>query len=172
MTMTTRLVVEGKTRGSGAFRRLHSANVPLRNLQIFATLLSLGFMGGVSVNSGFRSSNRIGWLFGVGLSLIVAGLMVFVARGTNRSPIVPIMFIVVIMLCARFYGLLAGIIGSVLATVIFALFLFKPYGSFRVMDHQALFNLALLLFAGIALSYANSESKKDAHVEGGTLKPR
>jgi K+-sensing histidine kinase KdpD len=84
---------------------------------------------------------------------------------------VPIVFIVVIILCARYFGVIAGILGSVLGTALFALFLFEPYGSFRVHDHQALSNLGLLLFAGIALSYANSDRADDSNSRQGRLKP-
>lgn len=100
----------------------------------------------------------------------MAAGMILLARGTHRSVIVPVVFLVVILLCARYFGLMAGILGSVGATVLFALFLFEPYGSFRVEDHQALSNLGLLLFAGIALSYANAGEDSDSVTR--TLKPR
>ena len=103
------------------------------------------------------------------MSVVIATALIFLVRGTQRSILVPIVFIVVIVLCARYFGVIAGILGSVVATGMFALFLFQPNGSFRVADHQALSNLGLLLFAGIALSYANAE---DDDTIPGPLKPR
>lgn len=94
------------------------------------------------------------------MSVVIASALIFLVRGTHRSMLVPIVFIVVIVLCARYFGLIAGILGSVVATIMFALFLFEPYGSLHVADHQALSNLGLLLFAGIALSYANAEDEE------------
>ena len=101
------------------------------------------------------------WLFGTSISVGVAALLIFLVRGTERSTLVPIFFILVVVLCARYFGLLAGILGSICASGLFACFLFKPYGSFHVTDHEALSNLGLLLFAGIALSYANAEREEE-----------
>jgi K+-sensing histidine kinase KdpD len=109
----------------------------------------------VATESGVH--HNFGWLLGSTISVGIAALLTLLVRGSHRSVIVPIVFIVVIILCARYFGAIAGILGSVIATSLFALFLFEPYGSFRVDNRQALSNLALLLFAGIALSYANSE---------------
>lgn len=115
--------------------------------------------------------SNFGWLLGAAISAGIAALLAFLVRGSNRSVIVPIVFIIVIILCARSFGVLAGILGSIAGASLFALFLFEPYGSFRVNDHHSLSNLALLLFAGIALSYANSE-RGDAKSRARTLKPR
>jgi K+-sensing histidine kinase KdpD len=109
-------------------------------------------------------------LLGSTISAGIAALLAFLVRGSNRSVIVPIVFIIVIILCARSFGLLAGVLGSIIGASLFALFLFEPYGSFRVNDRQALSNLALLLFAGIALSYANSE-RGDRKPAARPLKP-
>jgi K+-sensing histidine kinase KdpD len=94
---------------------------------------------------------------GTFITVMVAALLIFLVRGTPGSAIVPVVFIVVIVLCARYFGVIAGILGSIVATAMFALFLFEPYGRLNVRDHQALSNLGLLLFAGIALSYANAD---------------
>lgn len=101
------------------------------------------------------------WIFGTTISVAIAALLILLVRGSHGSMMVPVVFIVVIVLCARYFGVVAGILGSVIATGLFATFLFEPYGSLRVYDRQALSNLGLLLFAGIALSYANSEKGDD-----------
>lgn len=119
-------------------------------------------MGGIQVENNQRHRGfGPGWLFGTSLSACIAAVLIYSVRGTSRSVLVPIVFIVVIILCARYFGVLAGILGSILGTILFAFFLFEPYGTFHVGNHQALFNLGLLLFAGIALSYANSERDPD-----------
>jgi K+-sensing histidine kinase KdpD len=93
-------------------------------------------------------------------------MLIMSARGTPGSLLVPVVFIVVIILCARYFGLLAGILGSVAASSLFAMFLFEPYGSLHVKNQEGLFNIALLLFAGIALSYANADSEDEAEPHG------
>ncbi len=120
--------------------------------------------------TGIKQGQKISWLLGAAISGFVAALLILLLRGTPRSVLVPVVFLVVIILCARYFGLLAGILGSVLATTLFALFLFEPYGSLEISDHQALSNLALMLFAGIALSYANAGQVEDRTIPPPRLK--
>ena len=101
-------------------------------------------------------ARRADWFFGATISLLIAASLTFLVRGTSTSVLVPVVFPIVIILCSRYFGLVAGLLGSLLATSVFALFLYEPYGSFQVHDHQALSNLGLMLFAGVALAYANS----------------
>jgi K+-sensing histidine kinase KdpD len=110
------------------------------------------------------------WLFGSGISIGIAAALIYLVRGSERTTLVPIGFIFVVVLCARFFGLLAGVLGSIGASGMFACFLFQPYGTFRISDHEALSNVGLLLFAGIALSYANSE-RSDERPNARALKP-
>ena len=109
--------------------------------------------------TGEKSSAK--WLFGTSISVAIAAVLVVLVRGSARSSLVPIFFIFVVVVCARYFGLLAGIFGSIGASALFALFLFQPYGTLRVNNHEALSNLGLLLFAGIALSYANAGRQDD-----------
>lgn len=109
---------------------------------------------------------------GTTMAMAIAGLLILLVRGTHGSLLVPIVFIVVIILCARYFGAVAGILGSVLGSLLFAVFLFKPYGSVHVNDPQALSNLGLLVFAGTALSYAFSEHSDQAKGNPRELKPR
>lgn len=129
-------------------------------------------IGRRAVITGIQRSYRNTWLLGTVISTAVAALMILTARGTHRSVMVPVIFLVVIILCARYFGLVAGILGSVITTALFAIFLFSPYGSFKVQDSQALCNLGLLLFAGIALSYANAGPPEDEAADNHRLKPR
>jgi K+-sensing histidine kinase KdpD len=108
-----------------------------------------------------RRLYSVRWLFGASISVTIAALMTLLLRGTQRSVLAPIVFLLVIILCAKYFGVIAGMLGSIFAAVLFALYLFEPFGSFQVHDRQALSNLGLLLFAGIALSYANSDRDED-----------
>lgn len=108
------------------------------------------------------------WLIGLAIIASTAALLSFAARGSRSSLLIPIVFIVVIISCVRRFGFVAGISGSVVATALFALFLFEPYGSFRVSDTHALSNLGVLLFTGIALSYANSRPSDSAEKKQGS----
>lgn len=110
-----------------------------------------------------------GWLWGSFISLIIAGLLILLVRGTHGSGLVPVVFIVVVVLCARYFGAIAGIVASIAATLLFAFLLFEPYADFKVKDAQALLNLGLLLFAGIALSYANADHDEDGQSTHHTL---
>src|SRR5690349_16010688 len=100
-------------------------------------------MGGILVATAAERRRWIGWVTGTAISAALAMFLIYSARGTPRSLLVPIVFIVFIILCARYFGLLAGIAGSVLATGLFALFLYEPYGRLAVKDHQAELNLVL-----------------------------
>jgi K+-sensing histidine kinase KdpD len=124
------------------------------------------------VITGVQRSYGIAWLLGTVISVAVAALFILTARGTHRSLMAPIVFLAVIIVCARYFGVVAGILGSVITTLLFAVFLFSPYGSLRVQDSQALLNLGLLLFAGIALSYANAAPKKETAPPPHGLKSR
>jgi len=112
--------------------------------------------------AGENQPRATNWLLGTGISAAIAAILTFLVRGTHRSVLVPIVFIVIIILCARYFGLVAGIVGSVISTLLFALFLYQPYGSLEVKDPQALSNLGLMLFAGIALSYANADDEENS----------
>ncbi len=100
-------------------------------------------------------------LAGVVASVLLAVFLIFSVRGTHRSVMVPVVFLVFIILCARYFGMLAGVLASVVASGLFAFFLYEPYGTLQVKDPHALWNLLLMLFAGIALSYANSGSEDE-----------
>lgn len=144
-----------------------SANVPLRRRFTSANLKLVG-MGGTLPG---ERKHSVRWLFGTTLAVSLAALLTFLLRGRQSTVLVPVIFILVIIPCARYFGLLAGILGSICASGLFAWYLFEPYGKFAVSDHQALSNLALLLFAGIALSYANSGHEDEHAPPSSTLKP-
>jgi K+-sensing histidine kinase KdpD len=95
----------------------------------------------------------------VGLALLVA---TFASSRPWRS-FVPLVFAIVIILLAARYGLSVAIIGSVAATVIFAMILYKPLGSIRVADQSEKSALGWMLLGSIALSYLLLPPKPEDH---------
>ena len=76
-------------------------------------------------------------------------------------PMVPLLFIAVIVFAAMRFGMLASAIGSLTATLVFAYFLFTPIGSFRVQKGEARTNLAWMLLIGVPAGYFAWSTKVD-----------
>src|SRR5262245_55177776 len=55
-----------------------------------------------------------------------------VSAGRSWQNLVPLVFIVVLLLIAGIFGARAGIVGTILAALIFAAFLFSPIGRLSV----------------------------------------
>jgi K+-sensing histidine kinase KdpD len=72
---------------------------------------------------------------------------------TGHRTLLPILFLAVIILVAMRCGVTAGILGSILAAIIFAYFVYRPIGSVFVENKSARMNLAWLLLGGLAFSY-------------------
>jgi K+-sensing histidine kinase KdpD len=88
-----------------------------------------------------------------GVLCAMAALLVSVlAAGHSWQVWVPLVFSAVLLLTAWFFGLRAGILGTLLAALVFAVFLFGPVGSLRVASETARANLAWMLLIGIAFS--------------------
>ena len=92
-------------------------------------------------------------LIGAILCAIVAAVLVFATRGSSLRTSVPLIFIAVIILVALRFGMLASVLGSLFATLLFAYFLFTPVGSFRVQKGQARTNLIWMLLIGVPVGY-------------------
>ncbi len=65
----------------------------------------------------------------------------------------PIVFLAVVFLVAVRFGTLVGILGSMIAAVIFAYMLFTPVSSLVVTDPEARSNLAWMLLGGTVISF-------------------
>lgn len=96
---------------------------------------------------------RLRWILGSLLCAGTAGFMTLLYEGRAGRENLPLVFLVVITLAAIYFGVAAGITGSISAALIFALFLFPPLGSLRVGDDQARSNVGWMLLGGIAVSY-------------------
>jgi K+-sensing histidine kinase KdpD len=74
----------------------------------------------------------------------------FAARSSRN--IIPLTFIAVIVLLAARYGAAVGIFGSLVAALIFSIFLFAPLHNVSVQNDTGS-NIDWMLLAGIALPY-------------------
>lgn len=66
--------------------------------------------------------------------------------------LVPFLFLVVIALIASRFGSLAGVVGTFLAGLLFATFLFRPIPSLNIEEVGARNNLIWMLLGGVILS--------------------
>jgi K+-sensing histidine kinase KdpD len=95
---------------------------------------------------------RIDSLLGGVVCAMAALLVSALAAGHSWQVWVPLGFSLVLLLTAWFFGLRAGILGTLLAAAVFAMFLFGPAGSLRVASEAARANLGWMLLIGIAFS--------------------
>ena len=65
----------------------------------------------------------------------------------------PTLFVIVIVAVAARYGVMVGILGSIVSAVIFAHLLFAPLHSLYVADDTARASLAWMVLGGIAIPY-------------------
>lgn len=104
-------------------------------------------------------------VLGALLSAIAAAGASVVAIGHSWEVSVPLVFVTILLLISAFFGARAGILGTIMAAVIFAIFLFRPLGSVQVGSDTARANLAWMLLLGIsfALLFAPSSSGFHRH---------
>jgi K+-sensing histidine kinase KdpD len=67
--------------------------------------------------------------------------------------VVPFAFLIVVLALGAIYGRTVGILGSVIAALIFARFLYEPIGSVWIDQRAARSNIAWMLLTGVSLSY-------------------
>jgi K+-sensing histidine kinase KdpD len=75
------------------------------------------------------------------------------ANGHTWKNMAPLIFTVVLLIIAGLFGSRAGIIGTVLAAMIFASLLFNPTGNIQVSDEAARGNLGWMMLIGIGFSF-------------------
>ena len=75
------------------------------------------------------------------------------AEGHTWKNMVPLLFTAVLLLIAGLLGARAGILGTLLAAMVFASFLFSPIGSIQVANESARANLGWMLLIGIGFSF-------------------
>lgn len=101
----------------------------------------------------FLSLKKADSAIGAALCAIGALAASSIASGHSWQSTVPLAFSVFLLAIAFVFGMRAGIIGTVLAAVVFAAFLFSPIGSVRVTSEAARSNLGWMLLIGVAFSF-------------------
>jgi K+-sensing histidine kinase KdpD len=110
-------------------------------------------MNGQRFQPDYAHSRWLNTILGVTVCAIIATITAGLLNANSHKAAVPLVFLVVIALMAIRYGALAGILGSVVAALIFSYFLFSPVGSFRVEREAAKDNIGWMLLIGIPASY-------------------
>jgi K+-sensing histidine kinase KdpD len=75
------------------------------------------------------------------------------AGGHDWKNMVPLIFTAVLLVIAGLFGSRAGIMGTVVAALIFASFLFGPTGNIQVANESARANLGWMMLIGIGFSF-------------------
>jgi K+-sensing histidine kinase KdpD len=78
--------------------------------------------------------------------------------GSHYAGLLPLGFVAVVLACARYFGALAGTLGSITAAVVFARF--YPPDSFAVADNLARTSLALMVLTGTVFSWFLAASRE------------
>lgn len=92
-------------------------------------------------------------LIGALLSGIAAVVASKVAIGHSWGASVPLIFVAILLVISVLFGARAGILGTIMAALIFAVFLFHALGKPNVASDAARANLAWMLLLGISLSF-------------------
>ena len=82
-----------------------------------------------------------------------AALLSFIFHDLSSKAVVPIAFLFIVVLVSIRCGILSGVLGSAVAALIFATFLYAPLGSPQIASATARSNVAWLLLGGLAISY-------------------
>ena len=80
-----------------------------------------------------------------------------------KATMVPIAFLVVVVLVSIRCGIASGVIGSALAALIFATFLYAPLGSPQIASKAARANVAWLVLGGLSISYLLGSTSSGGH---------
>ncbi len=126
------------------------------SLEKLPQVLRPGFMNKTSMKTAadkLRTMHIIDAAIGGSLCLIAAIVASAIANGHPWKSFVPLIFSVVLLLNARLFGARAGLLGTVLAALVFAGFLFSPVGSIQVANESARANLGWMLLIGIGFSF-------------------
>jgi hypothetical protein len=90
---------------------------------------------------------------GLGLCSAAALLVTAVSATHAWRVFVPFAFIAVIVLLAARYGMWVAVLGSVMAALIFAYFIFPPLHSLRVEDKMERSAIAWMILGGVAVPF-------------------
>lgn len=94
---------------------------------------------------------------GITLCGSAAALLALVFWNSRFYILATVLFTLVVVAVAVYFGRAVGILGTLLGAAIFALWLYPPLGSLRVNSQQARGSLNALLLGGLVLSYLLGE---------------
>ncbi|HET7872075.1 MAG TPA: DUF4118 domain-containing protein [Terriglobales bacterium] len=99
-----------------------------------------------------RWVRRNGPLIGTTVTALAALGVSAITAGHSWKGVVPLLFSAVLLVVAFVFGMRAGILGSIVAAVVFASFLFSPLRSIHVANEAARANLGWMVLIGISFS--------------------
>lgn len=109
------------------------------------------------------------WLYtlqstlGIAVSALCAIAVALVFSRTPCKLAAPFLFAAVLVLLASRFGAMVSVIGSLLASLIFAYVLFAPVHSLHVEDEAERASLAWMILLSISASYLLFPSRTDEH---------
>lgn len=98
---------------------------------------------------------------GVAVSALCAIAVALVFSRTPWKLAAPFLFAAVLVLLAGRFGAVVSVVGSVLASAIFALLLFSPVHSLRVENENERATLAWMILLSVSASYLLFPSRTD-----------
>jgi K+-sensing histidine kinase KdpD len=101
----------------------------------------------------FRRTRLFDAAVGAAISGVAAVAVTMMAENHSWKDLVPLVFTVVLLVVAAIFGFRAGVLGTVLAALVFAAFLFSPNGSLGVVSESARSNLGWMLLIGLVFSF-------------------
>jgi len=90
--------------------------------------------------------------FGTGICVSAAALCTLLLRATTLKMFLPFLFVGIVVVVAMRFGSAAGILGTLGAALIFAVFLFHPLMSMKVGEEVERSNLIWMIIGGISAS--------------------
>lgn len=102
------------------------------------------------------------WL-GILLCVALAAVVAIMGQGKPGKAALPMWFLAAVMVIIFRFGSLAGILGTIFSAIIFATFLFEPFGRLAVHDSVQKDNLMWMVLLGLALSIFGRPPAKKAN---------
>lgn len=106
-------------------------------------------------------AHRVGPAAALLLCAVAAWVVTLVKWEAPQQEIIPFVFLVFVLLLGALFGRTVGILGSVIAALVFAYSMYAPLGSFRVANQGARSGIGWMLLAGVTLSYLLLPSGSD-----------
>jgi K+-sensing histidine kinase KdpD len=98
---------------------------------------------------------------------LIAWCVTLIKWNSPAVEVVPFAMVAIVLLLGLVFGRTVGILGSVIAAMVFAYSMYEPLGSLRVADQGARSGVAWMLLAGVTLSYlllpAHGDRSKRGH---------